>query len=141
MSDIAQQLGRELTERGLWRDFMSERWYRPRWPGHTYSVRHGVPKFHPAPKEKRTLLGPDLDDWPTVGALHGLAMEVCGGPVELRWHNGEWWATEARWTQGDAEWGTGPTPGHALGALLLAVWDATQPDDNLPPLDSGMPTG
>jgi len=63
---------------------------------------------------------PDLSDPATVGALHGLACEVCGpvSVVAILLDGSEWQADAER--QGPSC--TGPTPGEALAQLLLEVW-------------------
>lgn len=123
MTDLAQRLGRELTERRLWREGMSAYAF-----GGFNRLEFSSPNAwidgwkieDVGDADGKGDAYPDLDDWPTVGALLGLAIEVCGGPVRLMpFHNGTW----AAWAQ-DANTGQGPTPGTALAALLLSVWEA-----------------
>lgn len=60
---------------------------------------------------------PDLDDLPTVGALWGIAEQVCGEPVELLKFSTHWHARGV----GPAYAENGPTKGEALARLILAV--------------------
>ena len=140
MSDIAEQVGQRLTERGEWapgmltmdgdriiQSFGSLPDATGPFARYTSHIEMPAGPGEEADTDRDWLhdAAPDLTDWPTIGVLIG-AMREAIVDFELRFALDGFNAEAHGWPNGILDAHEAPTDGEAIGALYLATCPAPE---------------